>query len=357
MKIYTLNGRRQYPNWMAGRMGAGVETQTATEGIESEDVPPVTAETGAEGEGATTPEKVQNTVQQVSEWVQMGMAAAGIIQEFLMGVGVGPSYNPNSGGELRRQLQSEAMGANRWTDIGIALYLSWLRDVGGGTGSNTPYGLRYDPCNSVWTGILGRCADVWEPDGFNPSDFVAWMRYRIPGWRPQNAAIPPTPEQNQTLQTIALQRLGVEGPQRAAEATGYYNRLDYDWQRLVDAYQNAYARAANAPPAPAPTPAPGGAGVPPPNAEQLAILQQLAVALAGFAGPDQQATGTQLYSTLPNSWRALVDAMVAQLLAASPTPPPIPPVTPPRPTTTTAGGGMLLPLLAVGAAVLLLTRK
>lgn len=30
---------------------------------------------------------------------------------------------------------------------------------------------------------------------------------------------------------------------------------------------------------------------------------------------------------------------------------------PPAPTTTTAGGGMLLPLLAVGAAVLLLTRK
>lgn len=336
MRILTLNGR-QRPNYMSGAMGAGPEENVAM----PDEVAQATGELGelfrAEGSQGSAPGKVFFLVKAMRTVV-------GWIRQLGTDLGWGPNYDPNNGGELRRQLQSQSLGADRWTDVAIDKYGAWLAAVGGGIAQGTPFDQRWNPCSTFNAGPLGinsgNCFDIWTADGYNPSQFVARMQLLIPGWDPRRAAIDPTPEQDQTLRTIALQRLGAEGPTAAAQASVYYGQLDYDWQRLVDAYQNAYA--ASVTPAADPT-APPTAPTPPPDAEQLQILQSIAIALAGFAGADQQAQAVQLYGTLPASWRALVDSMQADLLATNPPPP--------TPTTTT---NSLTPLLLLGAAALLL---
>lgn len=372
MRVLTVNGIRT-PNYMGCAPGArpmGNLPGTAadpTAGIPAGDTaaPPAGAGNGA----LNTVEDVQASVGYLG-WAQ-SMVATGnsIIRKLMQALGLGPGYESEGGGEIRRQLQSEAMGAARWTDKAIELYMAWLRDYHPRRGVNTPgrlpgegYGSGFDervnPCSftlapdirrAIESGsigaqvVTGQCADIWTADGFTPSDFVAWMNDRIPGWRPERAAIAPTPEQDLALRTIALQRIGLDGPEGKAQGDAAYLGLDYDWQRLVDAYQGAYMRrvatdpTGGAPPTP-PTPP---AGTPPPNDEQLAILQQLAVGLAGLAGEEARTTGLQLYVTLPQSWQRLVDAMVTQLGGTPPTPP-----------ATTEGGGGLALLALLGLLAL-----
>jgi len=307
MKIYTLNGRRQYPNWMAGRMGAGPETGWAT-GI---------GEIGPEGvpagtdwaAGAPASASDAQVLDAFGKTPQQNVADAGKkaiwrelkpvwddVKEWFFNDVFGPSYDPNNGGELRRALPN-------WSEPAITAYATWLKVKGGGDAPGTPYANRWHPNRPPAGQPFGTGYDIWANDGFNPSRFNDEL----------------------VLTMTQLNRPGVSAVNFTGPGAG---------EELVPLRIKA----------------------PAPNADEFAALQSLAVALAGYAGAELQTQAVTIYAQLPNSWRALVDAMVAQLLAASPTPPPIPPMTPPRPTTTTAGG-MLLPLVAVGAAVLLLTRK
>ena len=366
MNVYTLNGPGyRSPNYM-GNLPTLPPDPTA--GVPAGDT---AAPPAGSGQGvANTVEDVQSSVGYL-RWAQ-GLVNAGnsVIRRFMQALGLGPNYETEGGGEIRRQLQSESMGADRWTDKAIELYMGWLRDYhprrGAATTGRAPgegYGSGFDervnPCTwtlppsvrvAIESGGLGgavstgACADIWQPDGFTPTDFVAWMQDRIPGWMPQRAAIAPTPQQDQSLRTIALQRIGVDTPENNAAGEAAYQGLDYDWQRLVDAYQMAYLRRASTEPAP---PAGGGGdGAPAPNDEQLAVLQQLAVGLAGLAGSEAQATGRELYAQLPASWQRLVDAMVVQLGG-----------TPPAGGAAADGDGVPWGALAALAAVVLLARS
>lgn len=153
MKIYTLNGRRQYPNWMAGRMGAGPW------------IPPLVIdainEAGTEAEptaGGTSFDEIVATVQNVVN--SLGSLFGGFVT-------IGPSYNPANGGEVRRQLEGTGQVNEPWANA----YMTFLRE--------------YEP--DLWNS-----GDIWDvPRGSNshPSTFADKYRALVAAGMPNGALV------------------------------------------------------------------------------------------------------------------------------------------------------------------------
>ncbi len=161
----------------------------------------------------------------------------------------GPDYDPNNGGELKRQLDSE-----HWTPFAQSLYVSWLKQ-NGGTTPGTPYDRRMNP-NMTPNGNAAHGYDIWAADGYNPSDFNAVITTKFPGFSVLSSTALPTagggtspgtgtttwgPAEEQALATLAWQLIGGAGAAAQQQAQSLYVQLptvmQAHVQQLIAVYQ------------------------------------------------------------------------------------------------------------------------